>query len=98
MVAGKRKGALPLPSPLPFNVRARAFSNSRKRLPRSLKQTKNELALNVTRILGLTGQSGPLKQEGSIFPAAALVRYVKWSHLYHRQYLGKQMLLPSNYL
>ena len=44
----KRKRALPLPSPLPFNVRARAFSNSRKQLSRSLKQPKNELALNVT--------------------------------------------------
>ena len=80
----KRKGAPPLTSSLPFNVRARALSNSRKRLSRSL--------------LGLTGQSDPLKQEGSIFPVAALVRYVKWSHLYHRQYPGKLMLLPSNYL
>ena len=44
----KRKGALPLPSSLPFNVRVRAFSHSRKRLFRSLKQTKNELASNVT--------------------------------------------------
>lgn len=49
-------------------------------------------------IWGLTGQSGPLKQEGSIFPVAALVRYVKWSHLCHRQYPGKLMQLPSNYL
>ena len=44
----KRKGALPHPSSLPFNVRVRAFSHSRKRLFRSLKQTKNELASNVT--------------------------------------------------
>ena len=44
----KRKEALPLPSSLPFNVRVRAFSHSRKRLFRSLKHTKNELASNVT--------------------------------------------------
>jgi len=44
----KRKGARPLPSSLPFNVRVRAFSHSRKRPSRSPKQTKNELALNVT--------------------------------------------------
>ena len=33
----KRKGAPPLPSSLPFNVRARAFSNSRKRLQHAKK-------------------------------------------------------------